>query len=367
MNTDDLKHLKAGAENLVTAYACVKKGENVCVYADTGSDPLVVEAIAAAARDAGGEVVITISDEVSDPEESGLIDPPKVVRHAFYAADVILSIVSIFKMQFSTPAAAEAVRKYGARLAYIGPNTAAELASSWARFPAEIAFAMARKIQSDLQAGSGEVLLSDENGTRLEISVAPENWSGAGVRGPMNEPGRHAVLPACTVGTNRIGRVNGKVVLDFLEMFGPPGEACEWTVKDNWVVAVSGSAQAEAFGEKVLNIKNANRFSQVSWGINPKIDIDGLLKSSWDKNKLAKLTRAAGVIHLGLGATLFHLKGEKKWASPIHTHGMLLKPTLTAGRRTIIEKGRLTVTDDPQIIEIATKYGQPAELLGRFD
>ena len=366
MHADNLKNLKDGAKNLVTAYACVREGENVCVYADTGCDPLVVEAVAAAAREAGGEVVITISDEVSDPEESGLIDPPKVVRHAFYAADIILSVVSIFKMQFSTPAAAKAVRKYGARLAYIGPNTAAELASSWSRFPAELAFAMAQRIRSDLQAGSDEVLLSDENGTRLKISVEPENWSGAGVRGPLNQPGRHAVLPACTVGTNRIGRANGKVVLDFLEMFGPSDQACEWTVKDNRVVAIEGGAQAEAFREKIFNTKNANRFSQVSWGINPKIDIDRLLRSAWDKNKLAKLTRAAGVIHLGLGSTLFHLKGEKKGASPIHTHGMLLKPTLTAGPKTVIENGRLAVSDDPQIREIAEKYGDPDELLGSF-
>ena len=311
MDADNLKNLKEGARNLVVAYACVQKGENVCVYADTGCDPLVVEAIATAAREAGGEVVITISDEVNDPEESGLIDPPKIVRNAFYAADVILSIVSIFKMQFSTPTTTKALREYGVRLAYIGPNAAAELASEWARFPAELAFAMARKTRSDLEAGSDDVVLSDESGTHLKMSVEPENWSGAGVRGPLNKPGRHAVLPASTVGTNRIKQVGGNVFPDFLEMFGPTGEVCEWVVQDNWVVDIKGGAEAEAFKEKIFKIKNANRFSQLSWGFNPKIDIDRLMKGAWDKNKLAKLTRAAGVIHLGLGSTLFHLKGKR--------------------------------------------------------
>ena len=44
---------------------------------------------------------------------------------------------------------------------------------------------------------------------------------------------------------------------------------------------------------------------------------------------------------------------------------MLLKPTLTAGKKTIIKKGRLTVLDDPQIREVARKYGDPDEVLGR--
>ena len=128
--TDDPMNLMKGARNLVVAYACVKKGENVCIYADTGSDPQVMEAIAVAAREAGGEVVMIISDEVSDPEDSGLIDPPKIVRHAFFASDIILSTVSIFKMQFSTPATTKAMNEYGTRLAYIGPNTSEELASA---------------------------------------------------------------------------------------------------------------------------------------------------------------------------------------------------------------------------------------------
>jgi leucyl aminopeptidase (aminopeptidase T) len=355
--------LTEGARNLVVAYACVKKGENVCIYADTSSDPQVIEAIAVAAREAGGEVVITISDEADDPEESGLIDPSKIVRNAFYASDVILSIVSIFKMQFSTPATARALNEYGARLAYIGPNTSEELASEWARFPAELSFAIAQKTRTNLQAGSDDVTLTDESGTHLKVKVEPKNWGGAGVRGPLNKPGQHAVLPASTVGTNRIKEVNGNIFPDFLEIFGPTGEICEWVIKDNWVTDIRGGPQAEAFKERIFKIKNANLFSQISWGFNPKIKINKSLQPHFDKNKLGMITRAAGVMHLGLGSTLFHQKGKKEFASPIHTHGILLKPTLTAGNKMIIEKGNLTVLNDPEIRDIAKKYGDPDVIL----
>ena len=252
MNADRLTNLMEGARNLVVAYACVKKGENVCIYADTASDPQVIEAIAVAAREAGGEVVITIADEVDDPEDSGLADPPKIVRNAFYAADVILSIVSIFKMQFSTPATTKAMTEYGARLAYIGPNTSEELASEWAQFPAELSFAIAQKIRKDLLEGSHDVTITDERGTNLKVKVEPEHWSGAGVRGPLKRPGQHAVLPASTIGANRIKDVNGTVFLDFLEIFGPTGEICEWVVKDNWVTDIKADLRPKPSRKRFL-------------------------------------------------------------------------------------------------------------------
>ncbi len=58
MNSNDLRE---GTVNLVSNYACVREGENVCVYADTSSDPLVTEAISEAARKAGGKVAAVIA------------------------------------------------------------------------------------------------------------------------------------------------------------------------------------------------------------------------------------------------------------------------------------------------------------------
>jgi hypothetical protein len=295
-----------------------------------------------------------------------LVDPPKIVRNAFYAPNVILSIVSIFKMQFSTRTTAKALKEYGVRLAYIGPNTAEELASEWACFPAELSFAIAQKTKMQLQSQGGQVTLTDEKGTHLEITVERENWTVGGFQGPLNKPGRFAVLPIGTVGTNRIKEVNGNIYLDFLESFGPTGEICQWVVKDNWVRDIKGGDQARAYKEKIFKVKNANLFSQITWGFNPKENISKALQPPWNKNKLGMLTRFAGVMHLGLGATLFHQKGDKKLASAIHTHGILLNPTLTAGKNTIIEKGRLSALDDPDLRELAKKYGDPDKVLAQF-
>jgi hypothetical protein len=81
--------------------------------------------------------------------------------------------------------------------------------------------------------------------------------------------------------------------------------------------------------------------------------------------------RRSGVIHMGFG-TLWRAP-EEKWAGELgllygHLHIHLLLPTLVVtakdGREyTVIRDGRLTALDDPDVRELAKKYGDPDELL----
>ena len=364
--SDKLEELREGAANLVANYACVSAGENVCVYADRSCDPLVTEAIAEAARNAGGRVVVVLADETDDPEASGLVDPPPVAVGAFFAADVILCILSVFKMQWSTKALSRAVNEYGVRLAYIGPNTAAELASEWAKFPAEVAYAVGKQTLADLRAGGEEITITDVGGTCLTARVNPDHWSGAGTRGPMKKKGAYGVIPASSISALKIEQASGRVVLDFLETFGPSAERCELLVADNWITDVRGGAQAHIFRERLFSIKNANYFCQIAWGFNPKGRIGDYLQAPWDKNKMSILTRLAGVMHLGIGATSFQQGGDTKVTGNFHTHGVLLAPTLKAGNTIIIDKGRLTALDSPVVRSLAAKYGNPDEVLAQM-
>jgi len=354
-----LMDLVEGARNLVLEYTCVKKGENICIYADTNCDALVIEAIACAAKEAGAEVVVIVSSELDDPGDTGLIDPPKIARNAFYASDVVIGIVSVFKMQFSTKSVAKALKEHGVRFAYVGPNTSEELASEWARFPADLAFAIGKRTLADLQKGGHDITITDENGTNLKARVEPTDWHGAGIRGPLNKPGSYAVIPATTAGTTKIKQASGRIFVDFLEIFGPSAETCELVVEDNWITDVRGGPQATIFRDRIFSIENANLLSQIAWGFNPKGRINKCLQPPWDKNKMAMISRFAGVMHIGVGSTAFH-QGEKgQFVSAMHTHAVLLKPTVSAGNRLIIEKGRITALDDPEIRALAKKYSDP--------
>ena len=362
---DKLAELREGAANLVVNYACVQAGENVCVYADGSSDPLVTEAIAEAARAAGGRVVVILADEVADPEASGLVDPLPIAVNAFFAADVILCILSVFKMQWSTRSLSRAVNEFGVRLAYIGPNTADELVKEWSRFPAEVSYAIGRQTLADLRAGGEEIRITDVGGTDLRARVNPDNWSGAGTRGPMRKKGAYGVIPASTISALQIEQTSGRVILDFLETYGPSPEVCELLVEDNWITDVRGGAQARAFKERLFSIKNANYFCQIAWGFNPKGRNGDYLQPPWDKNKMSILTRLAGVMHLGFGATSFQQGGDTKVTGEFHTHGVLLAPTVQAGNKVIIDKGRITALDSKAVRSLAAKYGNPDEVLAQ--
>ena len=81
--------------------------------------------------------------------------------------------------------------------------------------------------------------------------------------------------------------------------------------------------------------------------------------------------RRSGVIHLGFG-TQWRSSAEV-WAGERgitygHLHVHLLFPTYTLTTRdgevlTLIDKGRLTALDDPEVRELAARYGDPDEML----
>ncbi|MCL5958268.1 MAG: hypothetical protein M1358_02950 [Chloroflexi bacterium] len=79
----------------------------------------------------------------------------------------------------------------------------------------------------------------------------------------------------------------------------------------------------------------------------------------------------SGIIHVGFGTRI--LSKSDEWAAEKgvpygHLHVHCLFPTyevtsLTGEKFKIIDHGRLTALDDPEVVELAAKYGDPKELL----
>jgi len=105
-------------------------------------------------------------------------------------------------------------------------------------------------------------------------------------------------------------------------------------------------------------------------GTNPKIHRPSHIEQhssggfEWER-------RRSGVIHMGFG-TLWRAS-EEKWAGERgllygHLHIHLLFPTLVITAKdgteyTVIRDGRLTAMDDPEVRQLAAKYGDPDEIL----
>lgn len=71
-------------------------------------------------------------------------------------------------------------------------------------------------------------------------------------------------------------------------------------------------------------------------------------------------------MHMAIGSPPSRARGDAETASThhlAHTHGLLMKPTVYVDNEPIIIDGHAVVLDDPEIREIAKKYGDPDELL----
>jgi len=74
-------------------------------------------------------------------------------------------------------------------------------------------------------------------------------------------------------------------------------------------------------------------------------------------------TRHTGVTHYAIGSTAGRAPTPDKEYAPVHTHGHIRKVNLEIDGEPIIERGRLLALDDPEVVAVASKYGDPRVIL----
>jgi hypothetical protein len=147
------------------------------------------------------------------------------------------------------------------------------------------------------------------------------------------------------------------------------------------IVKINGGAQyGDAWRDLLLESKNTKYpcfprpglfyLWEVAIGTNPKIVRPSHIERhssggfEWER-------RRSGIIHMGFG-TMWR-SDEERWAGEQgilygHLHIHLLFPTLVVTARDgkeyrVIENGHLTALDHPEVRKLATKYGDPDEIL----
>ena len=146
------------------------------------------------------------------------------------------------------------------------------------------------------------------------------------------------------------------MVFDTLEGFGVLEEPILITVANHRVTEVQGKSEPAAWLRRQLrNHENADYVCEVTWGIHPKVDRRLGLES---RNPDTILYRNPGVWHAGIG--MWPGVGVP---SRFHWDGGGMNSTLEIGEQTIIDGGRLLILEDPELREIAAKFGDPDELL----
>ncbi len=349
----ELLDLMPGARNCVRNYAFIQEGQRVLIWTDrTGKvDPLVVEAIALACEEVGAESHILSSHA----GVNRLREPiAQTVFSAMEASDVLITALElenaaiVDNLNFSY-----FLKRTGKRCVSLICPTPALLNSAWARFPGELVWAIFQKTVEIARRGKNDVFhLTDSFGTDLRGRLAFE--LGFSERQP---PRGWMFFPAGDMAEHPESPVNGTVVFQHMEGFsGYLREPVRLTVEDHWVTRVEGGDEAKWLEDLMDRYDKGRYFSEIAIGTHPKSPIaEGLQCRAPD----TILFRHAGSYHAAVG----HWPWLPEADSPLHWDGGGLKCSFSVGGEAILDSGHLLTLEDPTIRELASRYGNPDELL----
>lgn len=357
-----------GARNCVLEYGEIGPGTNVLILNEIGKvDHLAVQAVALVAEEAGANVSILYTQTLP---KSWWEDVPPIVLAAFEAADVVIHNhytigrpnKPIHKAMFEKGVVM--VRNYGSNATILG--------SDWATFPRELYNAIELRLGEQLlnaksyrvtdAAGtdiSGECTgaVSHRQSTQV-VSRSPYRHFPPGVHVPIRS--HHASGIIAMVNTYPRGA----------RLWGLPetifDHPVRLTVEDNWVTNIEGDYEAELMKKAFEFIasegtvgKDAYRVTSWHNGMHHQAF------SPISSNEDADLWH--GFLHHHTAFFHFHvgLDPSEDTGSQYMTHlqATCLNATIWLDGEKVLENGRLTLLSDPDLREMAAKYGDPDVLL----
>lgn len=353
---NEIEPLLSGARNCIR-FGNVKKGEQVLLFAETGIDNVILEALSVAAKEVGSNVSILIQDPIGLAEEV-----PPITAAALKAADMVYNFgycITHYKAGYL------ACFDYGTKVLVVRPEREV-LASPGAHFPIELWYKIGKKCQQIIRENP-VVRITDNKGTDLTMSVVG-GGIGAYIGSIPREPGPATpgyigtFPPGTTVWGDLNYTANGVVYLDGLYTHTRLNPPMKWTIENGFVTKIEGGSEVDEINGLIKGIKNANRLAEVGFGMNPKItvNLDAATPAARISNLLS-CSRRAGALFMGIGGN--SLLGGRDQSDFVSIYGILYEPTVTAGNLTIADQGKLLVLEDDDIREAAREFGDPDEVL----
>ena len=246
------------------------------------------------------------------------------------------------------------------------------LQTGYATFPKELWNAIDRKT-TEMIRNAETVHLTDPEGTDLTFT---NHFDDDGEYVPRGFPGHifgHRTFPKEETDTSGViaGTLNHVNAFPHIEV----------EIEDGKTVGIDGGGEYGELWREALEVTEQYQYhrypgSGLFWlwemaiGTNPKM-VRPSSKDLSTFNFTANERFRSGVIHCGFGTLTgseIERRAEEEGIPWGHVHVHLLFPTYEATTAagetyTVIENGHLTALDDPEIREIAAKYGDPDELL----
>jgi 2,5-dihydroxypyridine 5,6-dioxygenase len=339
-------------DNYVRAWCHVQEGDHVLVLADDRVHPQVAELVRETARAAGAaSVVVAWIDYNPVPYQGG----GPIVDAALRATDKLLLMTKNLSHDSGT---VDAMRECGMSFFMVtSPADPGFFATPGARFPFDLMRAIALRFEARVKQGRRLHFVMPQ-GTDFWLEMTPEAWHAQptwSLDGPPRGTGP-SVFPGGICGGIPVpGSASGVCVYDSYTSIGVCADPLRVHYRDGWLTEIEGGQEARALEALLEGVENARYVAKLMIGLNPKARI-ALHMEPFP----SEAERHAGHVHIGVGNT--RLSGGSVY-SRLHTSGDLVRPTVYIDDELLIDRGHLLVLDDPEVREVASRFGDPDELL----
>lgn len=364
----DTKHYFQALDNFFKVFA-IRPGERVLMLTDPLLDPRVVDALSGLARARGATLSQYMAPATTLPSVPGEVQP-LIQRADFVVSTWFCSIEDPFNV---------AMRKAGQRWVKITYFRDLDLLMTpQARFPIELVGEILRATEKRIPKGEDfELRFSDGRGSDLRIpytkTMRDSMFAGNRWRGKMfaDEPGCYVhYLPthgpnfwdSTAMKSDPGAKINIEGVLYPQWAIGfaqPFVEKIAVVFKNNLVTEVRGESAEAAILRDMLS--GGKIIEGGGCGFNPKAPRYTVYPAG---------SNSPGALHFGVDLAKpsdYIRRVMPNWEEPpVHQDLIVYDATVTAGASTLVDKGFLLALRDPAVIEMASRYGDPVELLEAF-
>ena len=381
---DEVRRTAAG----FIGYGATKPGERVLIGVDSQTDPDLTHAVAGALREMGARVDIVVAQVEDDRDFEDLDEIRVAMRRRPWVEEP--------RRWEGTPWIEELARSRGYDLLIHGKGGAIpkvehryegfpwvikdhfDAASNL--FPRDLHRLINERTWARITENTGaRLLLTDPEGTDLSLTIldAPFRDSSRHDYGLSPKWGHLMAHPPTPIGPD--DDTTG-VIAGTLNHFSRPFPRIEVDIERARMSGIRGGGAYGAAWRELEGESKDTRYPcfpapglfwlwETAIGTNPKVsrprDIRRLSSGGFEWER-----RRAGVIHCGIGTRW--RSSEEVWAGERHLlyghlHVHLMSATLVVQTATdeipVIESGRLSAYDDPEVRELAARYGDPDEVL----
>ncbi len=227
------------------------------------------------------------------------------------------------------------------------------LATEASLFPAEITIAIAREVRK-LLLRDDVLQFTDDNGTDMVSPFkATDVFFGGSFEADTFGNGQRCDWP---LGQIMIHGEEGMSGIAMVEAIRRHAAVIDPPVRfdiENAAVTPEDRPETEGMRNIFADPENSNVCTKLFLGLNPK----GSITEGIDRSNFGNLVQAAGVVCLMIGDKAGFM------ATKMGTGGYLLHPTIRVGDELLSRNGRLVALDSDAVREVASKYGEPDELL----